>query len=233
MSNTLWNGKVLCTLRKCRPKSYFQLSNFLHHDQQLLFSYGSIIPLYLAIYNYSFCLARGALECLTKYRLKIWKEHRNSSEYRKTSICMVLAILREIIGISFTTWTYDLVFNGGQYLPCGLVINYTGWPLYFVSNAGDVVIWPRSGDCVSTVFSCNGCTRTLRFNRSNKCSIWFKSRLFAGHLSFWTLCSTIITSLLLEWFKITDRVIFQSWKCISNPLKNASAFYLFLYSVCI
>ena len=33
-------------------------------------------------------------------------------------------------------------------------------------------------------FNCSGCARTLHFNRSNKWSIWFKSRLLAGHLSF-------------------------------------------------
>mgnify|MGYP006890308017 CR=1 FL=1 len=49
--------------------------NFLHHDQQL--NYGSIIPPYLAIYNYAFCLVHGALECITKYHLKIWKEYSN------------------------------------------------------------------------------------------------------------------------------------------------------------
>ena len=43
-----------------------QPSNFLQHDQQL--NYGSIIPIYMAISNCAFCLARGALERLPKYR---------------------------------------------------------------------------------------------------------------------------------------------------------------------
>jgi len=41
-------------------------TNFLHHDQQL--SHGCIIN--MAIYNYAFCLVRGALECITKYHFK-------------------------------------------------------------------------------------------------------------------------------------------------------------------
>jgi len=45
------------------------LPNFLHHDQQL--NYGMIISLYLAIYIYAFCLARGTLECTTKYHLNM------------------------------------------------------------------------------------------------------------------------------------------------------------------
>ena len=59
------------------PKMYAEIvqpSNFLHHDQQL--NYVSIIPIYMAISNYAFCLACGALERITKYRLKIWKEYR-------------------------------------------------------------------------------------------------------------------------------------------------------------
>ena len=53
-------------------------------------------------------------------------------------------------------------------------------------------------------FSCSGCARTLHCNRSNKWSIVFKSRFFAGHLLFWTLFATNITDSLLVCFYPPD-----------------------------
>ena len=49
-------------------------------------------------------------------------------------------------------------------------------------------------------FSCSDCIvhEPLRFNKSNKWSIGFKYRLFAGHLSLCTMFATYITSVLLS-----------------------------------
>ena len=61
-------------------------------------------------------------------------------------------------------------------------------------------------------FSCSGCAQTLRFNRYNKWSIGFKSRVFAGHLSFCTLFATIITSVLLvAWHDAKSRATIIPW----------------------
>ena len=46
-------------------------------------------------------------------------------------------------------------------------------------------------------FSCSDYAPTLRFNRSNKSSIEFKSRMFADHLILCTLFASSITSVLL------------------------------------
>ena len=47
-------------------------------------------------------------------------------------------------------------------------------------------------------FVCRGCARTLRFNRSNKWSIGFKSRLFASHVCM-LFATSIINVLLAVW----------------------------------
>ena len=54
-------------------------------------------------------------------------------------------------------------------------------------------------------FSYSGCARTLRFNRSNKWSIWFKSRLFAGHQCLHVVCYKYYTcvSIRVTWYVIT------------------------------
>ena len=56
-----------------------------------------------------------------------------------------------------------------------------------------------------------GCALSLRFNRSNKWSIGFKSRLFEGHLGVCTLFATHITTL----------VIFKSHDMMCNPMPTS------------
>ena len=53
-------------------------------------------------------------------------------------------------------------------------------------------------------FVCRGCARTLRFNRSNKWSIGFNSRLFASHVCM-LFAASIINVLLAVWHDAWSR----------------------------
>ena len=75
-------------------------------------------------------------------------------------------------------------------------------------------------------FSCSVCARTLPFNRSNKQSIRFKSRLFAGHLSCCMLFATSISIVLLTaWHDAIPRLT-RLWRR-TDPMTS----FLYLITV--